>query len=330
VQIDSLSLGARGKKIPENVHTVFRFKLPFPIPIPDGLYEISLSGKKADLVIKRVQRQSIEGFSAKGYAQLKYDKYGRSSFSSISITFRCKIDVDENGRTPLILGEIPPRRKSKETVIRFLNRFIDTVKFATKEFWVQRARYQDLSSYSVEYWDGKNLIPIDASILDTGVGGLMIGSTPPFQVEKQVLEDIQEILSKETPLDSSSMLFLNSKDSCLQEDFRLAIVEAVAGLEVVLYNFIRVKGKMLQLSNEELDDFIIKVGLTGNITMVLRMLTQGIEQIDDSILRDCRGAIKIRNKILHEGFQDVGSTDTEKRVIAIGKMIDYLKRITPS
>jgi hypothetical protein len=325
------SQGIPLKKIPKNVHTVFTFKLPFAIPLPDGLYEIVLGGKKADIVIKRIQRTDILGVASSGSVQLMFDKYGWSSFSEVSMTFRWKLDLEEIGRTPIVLGGVPlpPRHKAKETVVRFLNRFIDVVRYTTSEFWVEKVRYQDLLSYQVYYWDGKNKISGRFAFIDNGVGGVMMCRGNPFQVHSQKLDKINDLLEHETPLDSSSTLILNAKDSCLQESFRLAIIEAVAGLEVVLYNFITVQGKKLGLPDKGLKDFIIDVGLTGNINIVLKMLASGLEQIDAATLRECTGAIKIRNKILHEGLLDVGSTDTEKRVLAIEKMISYLRKITP-
>lgn len=166
-------------------------------------------------------------------------------------------------------------------------------------------------------------------LIDTGVGGIRIGGIP-FQVKDEKLDELREMLSKELPLDASKILLLNSKDACLQEDFRLAIIEGVAALEMILYNFIKVQGKNLDIAEKELEDFIVKVGLTGNVTIVMKALSKDSEQIDEDTLRKCRGAIRIRNKILHEGLMDVGSTDTEERILAIEKMIDYLQRITPA
>jgi len=315
-------------KVSENVHTIFNFNLPFAIPVPDGLYEIFLGGKRADMVIKRVQRRDVAGFSGSGFAQIQFDKYGQSSFSQISMKFNWKLDLDEMGRTPLLLGtSVPPRMRAKETVIRFLNRFIEVVRYTTQEFWVEHARYQDILSYGVTYWDGKQSIPARMTLLDTGVGGIKVSTANPFQVEHDKLDSLTDILAHELLLDSDSMLLLNSKDACLQEDFRLAIIEAVAALEVVLYNFIRVQGRAIGLSKAELEDFIVKVGLTGNITTVMKMLTKGLEQIDDNTLRECKGAITIRNDILHRGLMDVASTDTEKRILAINLMVGYLRKI---
>lgn len=155
MEIDSSELRANIKGIPENVQTIFDFELPYAIPIPDGLYEVKLDGKTADILVKRVQRAQIGGLTGKGTAQIQFDKYGRSSFSLVSMKFTWKMDLEENGRKPLLLGDIPPRKKSKQTVLRFLNRLIDTVRYSTQEYWVDRARYQDIVSYKVSYWDGK-------------------------------------------------------------------------------------------------------------------------------------------------------------------------------
>jgi hypothetical protein len=328
MEFDSIELCVDPKKIPEGVHTIFNFNLPYAIPIADGLYEIAVGGKVAELVLKRIQRETVEGFKGKGIIQLKFDKYGRSSFSSISLKFPWKIDCEEIGRTPLLLSDYPPRKKAKQTVLRFLNRFIDTVRTITNEYWVERARYQDILSYEVFYWDGKNMIPGAKMLMDSGTGGMKINSKAPFQVESDMLDEINKVLLKELRLDPSKILFLNAKDACLQEDFRLAIIESVAALEIVLYNFIRIQGSNLELEEKDLEDMIVKVGLTGNITLIMRMLAKDLEQVDVGVLSRCKGAIKIRNKILHEGLLDIASTETEKQIIAIERMIEYLKKIT--
>ena len=182
-------------------------------------------------------------------------------------------------------------------------------------------------SYEVFYWNGKKRYPARLTILDTGVGGIRIGTGHPFQLKAEKMQELRNILVNELELDASKIFLLNSKDACLQEDFRLAIVEAVTALEIVLYKFIRKRGKKLRIPQDELDNHIINVGLTGNISVVLKMLTEGLEEIDVETLRICRGAIKIRNRVLHEGLREVTSTDTEERIIQIEKMIEYLVRL---
>lgn len=315
--------------IPDYVHTVFEFSLPFAIPVPDDLYEIYQNKRRIDLLIKRIQKDV--GFSTtNSYMQMQNDKYGRSSFSQICLNFPWKIALREEGRTPIAIGNIPipPRVKDKEIIVKTLNRFIEVVRYATDAFWVEPVRYQDLLAYQSYYWDGKKTYTGILAIMDTGVGGLRVGNGDAFYLEPEKLSKLNSFLYSETVLDSASMLLLNAKEACLEENHRLATIEAVAGLEVVLSNFIKVRGKELKLPNKALKDFMIKVGLTGNLTLVLKMLTAGVEQVDDGILNECTGVITVRNEIMHEGLLEVEATVTEKRILAIEKMIDYLKRIT--
>lgn len=318
-------------KIPNNAQTVFSLKLPYAVPVPDGIYKVKVGKHTTEIAIRRVQRAQIDGWQAsKGtFVQLAFDKYGRSSFSFIQIKIPWVCDLPERGRTPLLLGDVPPRTKSKEIALRFLNRFIETVRYVTEEYWIEPARYQDVLSFEMFYWDGKEKYPAALSLLDSGVGGIAMGTGHPFQMKTEKLDELKNYLENESELEASKIFLLNSKDACLQEDFRLAIIETVTALEIVLYRFIRRQGEKLGIPQSELNNFIIDVGLKGNLSVVLKMLTKGLEQIDDEIINRCKGAISIRNKILHEGLMEVSSTDTEERIIAIENMITYLYRIMP-
>lgn len=313
--------------VPKDSHTVFVFNLPFAIPIPDGLYPIKIGTHTAEISVKRFQREKVEGFVGSGTFQMMFDKFGKSSFSHVSLKLPWIVDFSEIGRKPTLIGDVLPRSKAKETALRFLNRFIEAVRCVTGEYWVEPVRYQDVLAYETFYWDGKKKYPANLTLLDSGVGGFRVGGGHPFQVEKEKIGQLIDILKNESEIDSSRIFVLNAKDSCLQEDFRLAVVEMVTALEIVLYKFIRMQGQKVKIPNDELENFIADVGLTGNISVVLKLLTKSLEQIDEEITRKCRGAIRIRNKILHEGLRDIGSTDTEQRIAAIECMITYLERL---
>lgn len=239
------------------------------------------------------------------------------------------VDFHEIGTNPVLLGDLPPRHKAKETVLLFVNRFIEAVRYVSEEYWVEPARYQDLLAYQAFYWDGTSKYPTSftVSLMDTGVGGFSLGGGYPFQMEEGKTEQLKDFLRNETELDASRVFLLNSKDACLQEDFRLAIVEAVTALEIVLYKFIRQQGRKLGIVENDLEHFMVDVGLTGNISVVLKMLTKGHEQIDEGIIETCKGAIRIRNNILHEGLRKLPSTDTEQRIVAVERMVQYLNNL---
>jgi hypothetical protein len=312
--------------LPSNAQTVFVFDLPYAIPLPDGLYQVKVGLHVGKIEIKRIQRQNIGQLILSNNSQMPFDKYGRSSFSKIVMTLPWIVDFQERGRSP-ILFSITPRYRAKEIVLSFLNRFIETVRYVTGEYWVELERYQDIFNYETFYLDGiRRLSPTRIAIMENGVGGVTMGGSPPFQMDEGKIRQLTDLLINESELDASRIFILNSKDACLQEDFRLAIIESVTALEIVLYKFIRQQGKKLEIPKRELNNFIIDVGLTGNISVVLKMLTKGLEQIDDEIIEKCKGAITIRNKILHEGFRDI-STDTENRIIAIEQMLEYLNKL---
>jgi hypothetical protein len=320
--------GATSKTtIPANAHTVFVFNLPYAIPVPDGKYTVKVGTSTGLLNIKRVQRKQVEGFSGTGTIQMPFDKYGRSSFSNISLELDRIVDLSESVGAPLLLGSIPPRNKAKVTVLQFINRFAETARYVTKQYWVEPIRYQDLLSYEAFYWDGWLKYSAGLTLLDIGTGGIRIGTGHPFQIEEAKVKELKSLLANESELDASQVFILNSKDACLQEDYRLAIIESITALEIVLYRFIRLQGKRLKIPRKDIDDFIIQVGLTGNISIVLKMLTEGLEQIDEVTLSKCKGAITTRNKILHEGLRDIAATETEERVISVEKMVDYLNKL---
>ncbi|MBK5133814.1 MAG: hypothetical protein KGD70_15455 [Candidatus Lokiarchaeota archaeon] len=310
--------------IPNNCHTVFIFNLPFPIPVPDGIYEVKIGIKIAKIAIKRIQRNKTGNIQSNNNFQIKFDKYGKSSYSSVNVRLPWIVNFEEKGR--IIQSNTQPNNKAKEQVLRFLNRFIETSRYVTEEFWVEPARYQDLVSYKAFYYDGKNKYPTKLSEIDSKSNEIGIKIDHPFKLSDEKLSQLNNSLKNEIELDPSKIFLMNSKNACLQEDFRLAIIQSVIALEIILYQFIKCQGEKLKIPAKTLNSSIKEIGLTGNILPLLKMLTIDQEQIDIEIIRDCKGAIKIRNKIIHQGFRDIHSTDTENRIIAIEQMINYLMR----
>jgi len=233
--------------LPSNTQTIFNFSLPYVIPVPDGDYRVSLRNRIGTLTIKRVQREQVAGFGGTASMQLNFDKYGWSSYSRIKLTLPWLLDWQEEGRAPLVLGKIPPRRRAKEIALNFLNRFIETVRYVSKEFWVESARYQDIMAYEIYYWDGSKMYLGMKALMDTGVGGLRLGSGHPFTMDDEKMKRLNDILSTEGELDTSILFILGAKDACLQEDFRLATIESVTALEIVLSDFIKKQGKKLRI-----------------------------------------------------------------------------------
>ena len=310
-----------------NTETIFEFDLPYAIPVPDGSYSIKVGSRIGTLLIKRIQRDEVVGFRGSGNFQLVFDKYGKSSLSKIQLTLPWIVNLKEEGRKPILLEKGTARLKAKEKVLKILNQFIESVRYVTGEYWVEPARYQDILSYQIFYLDGQKKHPAMLTLIDSGVGGIAVGTDHPFKISDEKIQQLNDVLVGKKELDISHIFLLNAKDASFQEDFRLATVEAVIALEMVLYKFILERGKKLGIPNGTLRNFIKETGLSGNMKVVLKMLTEGLPQIDDTVINNCKGAITARNKILHAGFRDVPSTVTEERIIEIEKMLTYLRNL---
>ena len=145
-------------------------------------------------------------------------------------------------------------------------------------------------------------------------------------MSEEKLQRMYSILKNGTPIPLEQTFLANAKDSSIEEDFRRAILEGVTALEMVLYRFIRSRGKQLEITKKDLDDTIIKMGQTGNIKKVLQRLTNGFEQPDEKVMNLCSNAISIRNKILHEDLSDITPSETEQIIQNVEKMMVYLTR----
>ena len=118
-----------------------------------------------------------------------------------------------------------PNDKAKEQILRFLNRFIETSRYITEEFWVEPARYQDLLSYKAVYYDGKNQYPIKLSSKDSNAYEIGSKIEHPFKLDEKKYGQLVNSLENETELDPSKIFIMNAKDACLHEDFRNAIIQ---------------------------------------------------------------------------------------------------------
>jgi hypothetical protein len=94
---------------------LYSIVLPFVIPVTNGLYEIYDDKQRIDIVNKRVQKtEGLQPVTPEGYVQMQKDKYGRTSFSKVSMNFPRKISLDADDRSPLFLGPVIPRKKDKK------------------------------------------------------------------------------------------------------------------------------------------------------------------------------------------------------------------------
>ncbi len=324
--------------VSQKLHTILSFNLPFMIPIPDAIYDVKVGNRTASISTQRVRKKAVAGWSfSGGRMNLMFDKYGLSGFSHIEIKFPWKMPENKRGRQAVLFVDphiSAPRNKNKEIALKFVNRLIEVVRVFYDQFHLRKVSYSDVLSWKQLYWDGKRGVEVCSHMFDHGCGGIKLSVGKPLkeqiQEEERKLKTFRAVLRNANPIALESLFLANAKDAYIGEDFRMATVEAVNALEIVLYRYIRQRGQEFGISEDELQDFIVKVGLTGNFEVVLKMLTEGLEQPDDKVIGWCTGAIRTRNNILHKGFTDPSPSETESRIENIEKMIAYLIRVQTS
>jgi len=310
-------------ELSEKLQSVISFQILYSIPIPNGQYEIKHSEEFVQIQIKRNQKNP-EGwvFGGSGSVQFPFDKYGLSANSSVSIKIPRKLRMDNKGRKTLLM-KTGPRDSSKELALSILNQFIEAVKYVTEEYWIEPIRYQDIFAYEINYWDGKNLLRGQKAFLDSSGSSISLSTGPAFNLTPKKKEFLVKVLHKELDVDPIKLLLLNSKDACIQENYKIAVIESVIALETVLSDLIMRKGQKRVISKKNLRKTIADVGLTGNLTTVLKLLIDDYD-LDPIVQEKCKSAITLRNKIMHKGLVEVSSLEGEESLLNIERMINWM------
>ena len=314
-------------KLSSKTQTLFKFHIPYAIPVPDGVYPIKIGYNLGKLSIKRMQKANSKAVNESTTSPVKFDKYGRSSYSVIKLLVPKHVLLKEEGRSSILLEPELTRLKATEMIVRIVNRFIETTKHVSLAYWVEPLRYQDILSLQAFFLDAGKKYTAKIPEIESTTSEQETASDGSAQLNEEKIKQLKDALATDHKFDLSQMFILNSMDACSKEDYLLATIESVTALELVLYQSILEQGTKLGVHPNELKKVIATVGSTGNLDVVLKMLTNGLKQIDSDTINNCKGAITVRNNILHKGLRDVYSTDTEKRIIAIQKMIDYLQPV---
>ena len=118
-------------------------------------------------------------------------------------------------------------------------------------------------------------------------------------------------------------LILNAEHYCYIGDFRMAILESVTALELVISKFISGELSAAGVQEKEIKGFIKETGVAKGLNVVVRLLV-GKSGISDDLLKKCKGTITKRNKIVHEGRKETNYQNTKDSIIATYQLIQLL------
>jgi len=103
----------------------------------------------------------------------------------------------------------------------------------------------------------------------------------------------------------------------------MSILESVIALELVLSNFIRQEGEKRNIGDSDIKNYIKNIGVTGNIKVTIKMLIENNLPSDD-VFEKCKSGISIRNKIVHEGRENVNENETKNTLESNKFMMKFL------
>ncbi len=309
-------------ELSEETKTLFKFDLPFAIPVPDDVYPIRIGSELGKISIKRKTNSKAKEESKN--SQIDFDKHGVCNYSSVKVLVPKKLNMIEEGRKSVLIAPDMKRLKSQETVVRIVNRFIETVKNVTADYWVDPIRYNDILDLKAYFLDGEKKYSVKIPKFKPKKEQ-KTSSEKNKSEEEKLKKEIKDSLSVDYKFDLSNKFLLDSKDSCSKEDYIRATIEAATALEIALYKSILDEGKKSGVRPNDLKKMIKTIKSTGDIAAALKMVSKGTKELDPETIKDCKGALTVRNNILQKGARNVYSTDTEKRIRSIELMMKYLQ-----
>ncbi len=147
-------------------------------------------------------------------------------------------------------------------------------------------------------------------------------------IEDQKYSEIKQLT------DSPNLILERSYDEILlqaksffdQENFRMAILEAVIALEIVISSIIRRIAAQKGISEGETEDLLVRVGLTRSLKIVLKLLIP--ESLPkEEIIAGCKGVISIRNGIIHKERLSVSPREAQDAINSIEMFISHVQPI---
>ena len=120
---------------------------------------------------------------------------------------------------------------------------------------------------------------------------------------------------------SNDEILLQAKSFLSQENYRMAVLEAVIALEITVSSLIRKRAKEEDISDKDVESFLFSFGSSSCLKVVLRLLIP--ESIpSETVLLGCKGAITIRNDIVHRARSSVTTKDAQDAINNIEMFIN--------
>lgn len=278
--------------------TNIKTTLPFCLYSIDERVFILKDDLKTEVKFKKFKKEPSIRTAHSQNTEFVNDRWGIDACSKIEVKTEKKFtDAEE----------------AKKFALKIINRFIRLYRFFDKEaVHLTTLSLDDL--FNFDYLQDKE----DVVVLSFG-GGIR----PINQIKyKEISDVIENALKENYKAPFWQELLLNSEYYIFIGDYRMAVLETVIALELVLSEFIRRKGREKNIPEKDIDEFIKNVGLTGNIKTTIKLLIDSLPE--EKVLTACTSGITIRNSIVHKGREEVNFGEAKESLEAVKKIIEFL------
>ena len=185
-------------------------------------------GKDFKVGFKRTYRQRDDeipnpgwspGISEASNLEIPYDTQGLVAYTAVEIVFPMYVEPDLDDEL-------------RGWIQAVINRLLEVYRFATEEFHVKGLSLRELWEYEVQTMDhtdeGIDPSEIVARRVAPLGGGVRLARTAPMP------DSAKGYLSEERDLPLPQTLYLNARREMLQENYRIAVLEAETAFEVLV------------------------------------------------------------------------------------------------
>ena len=319
------------------------FNLPFLVEVKDNFdeqnrainsYTVTIAGATAEILFKRETR-TLNGLD-KGLKVSKdsrlVDDASKTSFSVACVVFNADILQSIGIKTGLDLmnDTFPvPKSRFRNTILRYLNRFLEIYSYVTKKYFIQPISVYDLSGTGMRiHWKYEN--------------GAEEQSYQPFQkflevgtslttIEDSQDREIREILGKGGKVNPLFLLEMDIEYKIKKGESELAIIQMGTYFEAVVTDYLKKKLKEVgkteaeiegELLNEKGEPLWLNSKLKKLSDLIGKNFKKGIPEYDAWYAN----AQKVRNDLVHGTRLEVTERELMNAANAVKQAIKYLTR----
>lgn len=287
--------------------------LPICLHLDERIFCYNVNGKNIEITTKNIVSKTETWLGTAHNMEVDSDEFSHFRFTQLMV----KIQGDGNEKLNTVLED------ERTIFFNAINKFIDCCRLILKRYGLSNYfEYHQFRSYSATIIGPSREPGLHVFSLTFG-RGLTWFKNNHSETEHQ---EIQRLLNASISL--PDFFISDAKRFLYHYDTLRSLLSATTALEIKLSDTIMKLGIKKGIPESALKNYIHDVGLTGNIKVTIKLIIPDAFTLpEDNVFDECKGAITIRNDIIHEGRRDVIMNDVKNFIPQIEKMIHFCETI---